>query len=292
MRIFLTGATGFVGSAIVRDLLGAGHHVTGLARSDAAARALADAGAEPHRGELTDVDALRRGARLSDAVIHTAFEHDFARLTESCENDRAAIEAIGDELAGSRKRLIVTSGLPHLPGRVATEDDLLPADGGGMPRRSEQTAMALADRGVASMVIRMPQVHDRIKQGFASYLLAHARDKGVSAYVGDGTNQWPAVHRLDAARLYGLVLSHGLAGKRYHAVAENGISVRAIAEAIGQRLSVPVTSLAPDDAAAHFGWLERIVTMDLPASSVLTKKRLGWVPLEPDGLLIDVEASL
>ncbi|MEG3089275.1 SDR family oxidoreductase [Sphingomonas sp. PB4P5] len=291
MRIFLTGATGFVGSAIVSDLVAAGHQVVGLARSEEAVRTLAKAGAEAYRGDLDDPASLRAGTAAADAVIHAAFDHDFARLAESSEMDRLAIEAIGDALVGSDKRFIVTSGLPPVFGRVATEDDLPPADGHGMPRRSEQAARALVERGVQAMVIRMPQVHDRVKQGFATYLLAHAREKGVSAYVGDGANRWPAVHRLDAARLYGLVLEHGVAGRSYHAVAEQGVRVRAIAEAIGDRLKVPVMALSEADAAGHFGWLERIARMDVPASSLATQEALGWQSAEPHDMLDDIRNS-
>ena len=288
MRVFLTGATGFVGWAIVPNLLAAGHHVVGLARSDEAEVALVATGAEAHRGDLEDADSLRRGAEQADAVIHAAFDHDFSNLAASCEMDRQAIEALGDGLAGSGKPLIVTSGLPVFPGRVATEDDVPPSGAHGMPRVSEQTALVMVERGIRAMVVRMPQVHDRTKQGFASYLLAHAREKGVSAYVGDGLNRWPAVHRLDAARLYGRVLEGGVAGQHYHAVAEEGVLVRALAEAIGQRLDIPVISLSPEDSARHFGWLDHIAQMDVPASSALTQERLGWHPEEQAGFLDDL----
>ena len=288
MRIFLTGATGFVGSAILPDLIAAGHQVIGLARSDEAARTLANVGAEAHRGDLNDHASLRIGAATADAVIHAAFDHDFTRLAENCDMDRLAIQAIGDALAGSDRRFIVTSGLPPMFGRIATEDDMPPADGHGMPRRSEQAARALVERGVQAMVVRMPQVHDRTKQGFATYLLAHAREKGVSAFVGNGANRWPAVHRLDAARLYGLVLEHGTAGRSYHAVAEQGVPVRAIAEAVGSRLNVPVTALSEADAADHFGWLDRIARMDVPASSLMTQDALGWQPAQPESMLNDI----
>ena len=291
MRVFLTGATGFVGSAVVADLLAAGHRVVGLVRSDEAVAALTAAGAEVHRGDLKDLDSLRRGAEQADAVIHAAFDHDFANLAASCEMDRQAIEALGDGLAGSDKPLIVTSGLPVIPGRVATEEDVPPSGAHGMPRVSEQTALALVDRGVLAMVVRMPQVHDRAKQGFGSYLLAHAREKGVSAYVGDGQNRWPAVHRLDAARLYRFVLDKGVTGERYHAVAEEGVPVRSIAEAIGRRLGVPVVRLSPEESAGHFGWLDRIARMDVPASSTLTQQRLDWQPTEQSGLIADTDHS-
>jgi len=288
----VTGATGFVGSAIVSDLVAAGHQVVGPARSEEAVHALAVAGAEAHRGDLNDTASLRAGAAAVDAVIHAAFDHDFARLVESCEMDRLSIEAIGDALAGSNKRFIVTSGLPQVFGRVATENDLPPSDGHGMPRRSEQAARALLERGVKAMVVRMSQVHDRTKQGFATYLLAHARERNVSSYVGDGANRWPAVHRLDAARLYGLMLEHGVAGRSYHAVAEQGVPVRAIAEAIGDRLKVPVTALPEADAAGHFGWLDRIAQMDIPASSLFTQEALGWRPVQPQNILDDIKQSL
>ena len=202
--------------------------------------------------------------------------------------DRQAIEALGTALAGSDKPLIVTSGLPVIPGRIATEDDVPPSGAHGMPRLSEQTALSMVDRGVRATVVRMPQVHDRAKHGFATYLLAHAREKGVSAYVGNGLNRWPAVHRLDAARLYGFVLEHGIAGQRYHAVAEQGMSVRNIAEAIGRRLNVPVVSLSAEDSAIHFGWLDRMARMDVPASSALTQGRLGWHPTEKVSFLDDL----
>ena len=288
MRIFITGATGFVGSAIVSDLLAAGYAVTGLARSDDAADSLIAAGANVHRGDLTDLPGLRRGAEQADAVIHAAFDHDFSRLAESCEMDRLAIEALGSGLEGSEKPLIVTSGLPVIAGRVATEDDVPPAGVHGMPRVSEQTALTLSERGIRPMVVRMPQVHDRTRQGFATYLLDHAREKGISGYVGEGLNRWPTVHRLDAAALYRHVLKRGVAGRCYHAVAEEAVPVRAIAEAIGQRLGIPTVSLSAEESPVHFGWLDRVATMDVPASSVLTQEQLGWVPKVRAGLVADL----
>lgn len=289
MRIFLTGATGFVGSAITSSLVEAGHQVIGLARSDAAAAALLEAGATPHRGDLKDVRSLRLGAQAADAVIHAAFDHDFSKFAQSCEMDRHAIEALGDTLEGSNKQLIVTAGLPVTPGRITTEDDVTPAGVHGMPRMSEQTAMSLMERRVRAYVVRMPQVHDQRKQGFAAYLLAHAREKGVSAYVGDGRNRWPAVHRLDAARLYRHVLEEGTAGQRYHAVTQVGVAVREVAEAIGRRLNVPVVSLPAEDSANHFGWLDRVAKMDVPASSALTQQRLTWRPQEAAGFIADLD---
>lgn len=292
MRIFLTGATGFIGSAIVPNLLNDGHEVLGLARSEPSAEVLRQAGCDVLKGDLRDLESLRLGAEQADAVIHTAFDHDFSRMAENCEMDRLAIEAMGSALAGSNKRFIVTSGLPPLVGQVSTETDILPPGAHGMPRVSEQVAMALTDSGVSVSVIRMPQVHDRSRQGFASYLMDHARNHGVSGYVGDGQNRWPAVHRLDAARLYSLVLKNGASGERYHAVSEEGVTVRDVAEAIGKRLDVPVRSLSEEDSASHFGWLDRIARMDVPASSVLTRQKLQWQPLQKAGLIQDILDSV
>lgn len=292
MQVFVTGATGFIGSAIVPNLLNAKHQVLGLARSDASAEVLRQAGCDVLKGDLRDLESLRRGAEQADAVIHTAFDHDFSRMADNCELDRIAIEAMGSALVGSNKRFIVTSGLPPLMGRISTETDILPAGARGMPRVSEQVAMALTDSGVRVSVIRMPQVHDQDRQGFASYLMDHARKQGVSAYVGDGQNRWPAVHRLDAARLYSLVLDNGAGGGRYHAVGEEGVAVRDVAEAIGRRLNVPVTSLSEEDSARHFGWLDRIARMDVPASSVLTRQKLQWHPLQKADFIQDILESV
>lgn len=289
MRVFITGATGFVGSAIIPDLIGAGHRVLGLTRSDAGAEALAAAGAEAHRGDLTDLDSLRRGASVANAVIHAGFDHDFSRFAENSEVDRRAIEALGGALEGTDKPLVVTAGVPPVAGRPATEDD--PPVEGGSPRRSEQAARALAERGVRASVVRLPQVHDRDKHGLASYLIAIARDKGVSAYVGDGLNRWSGVHRLDVAPVYRLALEKGIVGASYHAVAEEGVALRDIAEAIGRGLNVPVASLSPGDMADHFGGLAFAVAADLVASSRLTQERLGWRPTQAAGFLDDVERS-
>jgi len=288
MRVFVTGATGFIGSAVVQDLLQAGHQVLGLARSDGGAEALAAAGAQVLRGELEDLDSLRRGAGPSDGVIHTAFIHDFSEFKENCEIDRRAIETLGDALAGSKRPLIVTSATGVLPGRLATEDMEAPMDS-PLPRVSEQTAMGLLARGVRVSAIRLPQVHDRDKQGLVTYAIAIAREKGVSAYVGDGLNRWPAVHRLDAAPVYRLALEHGSAGARYHPVAEEGVPVREIAEAIGRAWKLPVVSLSPEEAAAHFGWLASFAGTDAPASSALTRQRLGWRPTQQAGLIADID---
>lgn len=291
MRIFVTGATGFVGSTLVQDLLRAGHQVLGLARSEEGAKSLLAAGAEVHRGDLEDLESLRRGAAGSDGVIHAGFNHDFSRFAENCAADRRAIEVLGDALAGSERPLIVTAGLPLAPGRPATENDVPPSGPGGSPRVSEQTAISLLDRGVRVSVVRMPQVHDRDKQGLATYLVALAREKGVSAYVGTGLSRWPAVHRLDTAPVYRLVLERGTAGARYHAVAEEGVPVREIAEGIGRRLELPVVALSPEEAAGHFGWLAFPVQMDAPASSALTQQRLGWHPTEQPDFLADLESA-
>lgn len=291
MRVFVTGATGFIGSAVVQDLMNAGHQVLGLARSDEGAKSLIAAGAEVQRGDLEDLECLRSGAAESDGVIHTAFIHDFSRFQENCEIDRRAIEALGDGLAGSNRPLIVTSGTGALaPGRVATEDMEAPIHP-AMPRVSEQTGLAQVARGVRVSVIRLPQVHDRDKQGLVTYSIALAREKGVSAYTGDGLNRWPAVHRLDAAPLYRLALEKGSVGARYHAVAEEGVTAREIAEVIGRGLKIPVVSMSPEEAAAHFGWLGVFAGLDMPASSTLTQQRLEWRPTQTTGMIADLNQA-
>ena len=279
MRIFLTGATGFLGSAIVPELVSAGHEVIGLARSDAGAAALTTAGVAVHRGDVQDLESLRRGAAMSDGVIHTAFIHDFSKFKENCEIDRRAIEALGSGLEGSERPLIVTSGtgMVAAAGRVGTEEDGAVPSSIGV-RASEEAAASVGARGVRTTVVRLPQVHDRVKHGLVSYLIAVAREKRVSAYVGDGQNRWPAGHRLDAARLYKLALEKGSAGARYHAVDEEGVPAREIAEAIGRGLNVPVVSISAEQASAHFGWLGMFIARDMPASSALTRQRLGWQP--------------
>jgi nucleoside-diphosphate-sugar epimerase len=292
MRVFVTGATGFIGSAIVPELINAGHQVLGLARTEAGAKFLIDAGAQVHRGDLEDLESLRSGAAMSDGVIHTAFNHDFSKFAANCEMDRRAIEALGSALAGSDRPLVVTSGMGLIAaGRLVTEDDVPASSSTSLPRVSEQTAALLVARGVRASVVRLPQVHDRVKQGLVTYAIAIAREKGVSAFVGDGLNRWPAVHRLDAAPLYRLALEKGLAGARYHAVAEEGVPVREIAEAIGRGLKVPVVAISPEEAAGHFGFLGFFVGADCPASSALTQERLGWRPTTQPGLIADLDQA-
>lgn len=296
MRVFITGATGFVGFAVAEELIGAGHQVLGLARSQEGAQSLAAIGAQVHRGDLEDLESLRRGAAMTDGVIHCAFNHDFSKFAANCELDREAIEALGSALAGSDRPLIVTSGIGTLaPGRAATEEDMPPTTLlSQYPRVSEQTAVLAGGRGVRTAVVRLPQVHDPVKQGFVSYLIAVAREKGVSAYVGDGSNRWSAVHRLDAARLYRLAFEKTASDKnagvaRYHAVGEEGVPAKEIAEAIGRGLKMPVVAVAPERGVEHFGFLGNFAGLDMPASSALTQKRLGWEPIGP-GLIRDLEA--
>jgi nucleoside-diphosphate-sugar epimerase len=289
MKTFVTGATGFIGSAVVKELIGAGHQVLGLARSDSGAKSLIAAGAEVHRGSLEDLESLRSGAAVSDGVIHTAFVHDFSKFAENCEIDKHAIEALGSVLEGSERPFIVTSGTAGLaaPGQVATEDNNIPPNF-PFPRVSEQMALALVPKGVKASVMRLPQVHDTTKQGLVTYLIAVAREKGVSAYVGEGRNRWSAAHVLDIARLYRLALEKHEAGAKYHAVAEEGVAMRDIAEAIGRGLKVRVVSLSPEQAQAHFGWLSMFAISDLQASSAQTRRKLGWNPTGP-GLIADLE---
>jgi nucleoside-diphosphate-sugar epimerase len=289
MRVFVTGATGFIGSAVVQELLSAGHQVLGLTRSEAGSKALATAGAEVQHGSLEDLESLRRGAAAADGVIHLAFIHDWSKFQENCEIDKHAIEALGFVLAGSDRPLIVTAGTGGLaaPGQVATEDDVVPPNF-RFPRVSEQTALSLLPQGVRVSVMRLPQVHDTVKQGLVTYVIAVAREKGVSAYVGEGRNRWAAAHVLDVARLYRLALEKHEAGAKYHAVAEEGVAMRNIAEAIGQGLKLPVASLSPEEAQAHFGWLSMFISHDLPASSAQTQERLSWHPTGP-GLIADLE---
>ncbi len=290
MRIFLTGATGFIGSKIIPELLEAGHQVLGLTRSDAGARQLTTAGVEVHRGDLEDPTTLRRGAEKADAVIHCAFDHDFSRFVENCQKDKRNIEAIGEALVGSKRPLIVTSGTgmgSRGPGKLASEDvyDATHAN----PRKiSEETGAAVAARGVNVSYVRLPQVHDTKKQGLISPLIEISRAKGRVAYVGEGMNRWPAAHVSDVARLYKLAIERAEPGARYNAVGEEGVTTKDISEALGRSLKLPVVSLDGDEVAAHFGWMAMFAGVDMPASNAITRKKLGWTPVGP-GLIADLD---
>ena len=292
MRVFVTGATGFIGSAIVKELVGAGHLVLGMARSDAGAKSLEAAGAQAHRGDLEDLDSLRSGAAAVDAVIHTAFQRfqhfrdDWSRFSENCELDKRAIETIGAVLQGTSHPFIVSSGVGVAQGRAATEDDP-PLSSPSLPRVSEVTAVALMERGVHAIVMRLPQVHDTVKQGLITPLIAVARAKGVSAYIGDGHNRWPAAHVSDVARLYLLALEKGTGGARYLAVAEEGVPLKDIATAIGRGLNMPVISISQEQAQEHFGFLGFFAGRDAHISSAQTRAKLGWNPTGPS-LLTDL----
>jgi len=295
MRVFVTGASGFIGSRVTAELIGEGYEVLGLARSDASADALAAGGADVHRGSVEDPESLRRGVAKADAVIHLAFNHDalmrdFSKLQENCEVDRCAIEAMGRELEGSDRPLVVTSGIGALvSGRAATEIDAHGTSAQFPRNASEEAVDAVVARGVRATVIRLPQVHNPLRAGLISWLIGFAKEKGVSAYAGDGTNRWPAVHVQNAAHLYRLALEkNAKPGTRYHAVAEEGVQLREIAEAVSRRIGVPVKSMTPQEAADHFGPFARIAMADLPASSALTREWLGWNPKGP-GLISDVD---
>ena len=291
MRVFVTGATGFIGSAVVKELIAAGHQVLGLARSDEKAKALAATGAQVLRGSLEDLGSLKDGAAASDGVIHLAFNHDFSKFVANCEDDRRVIEALGSVLAGSDRPLIVTSGTGMantVPGQPAKEDNAT-ISAAVIPRAaSEEAAAALAAKGTNVSVVRLPQVHDTVRQGLITYAIEVARAKNVSAYVGDGRNRWPAAHVLDTARLYRLALEKAERGAKYHAVAEEGVSLREIAEVLGRRLKLRTVSITPEEATTHFGWLGMFAGRDSPASSEQTRKRLGWHPTGP-GLIADLE---
>ena len=290
MRYFVTGATGFIGTAIVRELIAAGHEVFGLARSDAAAASLTAAGVGVHRGSLDDLDSLWSGAAASDGVVHTAYNHDFSDFAAAAEADHRAIEAFGGALEGSGKPLVIASGVLALaPGRLATERDMGDLVSPTSPRRaSEKMAISFAQHGVRSSAVRLaPTVHGRGDHGFVPRLIDIARAKGVSGYLGNGSNRWPAVHRLDAAHLFHLALEGAPAGTLLHGVAEEGIAGRAIAEVIGRQLSLPVVAISPEAAPQHFGFLASLFAADSPASSELTRELMGWDPTQP-GLIEDL----
>ena len=290
MRIFLTGATGFIGSKIIPELLQAGHQVLGLTRSDAGAKQLTAAGAEVHRGDLEDPTTLRRGAEKADAVIHCAFDHDFSRFVENCQKDKRNIEAIGEALVGSKRPLIVTSGTgmgSRGPGELASED-VFDASHATPRKISEETGAAIAARGVNVSYVRLPQVHDTRKQGLISPLIEISRAKGRVAYVGEGKNRWAAAHVSDVARLYKLAIERAEPGARYNAVGEEGITAKDISDALGRSLKLPVVSLTGDEVAAHFGWMAMFAGMDMPASNAITRKKLGWTPVGP-GLIADLD---
>jgi nucleoside-diphosphate-sugar epimerase len=291
MRVFVTGATGNIGSVVVKELIAAGHQVLGLCRSDGKAAGLAAAGAEVHRGSLEDLDSLKSGAARSDGVIHLAFNHDFSRFVANCEDDRGVINALGSVLAGSDRPLIVTSGTGianTVPGQPAKEDNATVGSDVHPRAASEEAAASVAAEGVNVSVVRLPQVHDPVTQGLITPAIGMYRDKGVCAYVGDGLNRWPAAHMLDVARLYRLALERAEPGAKYHAVAEEGVAMRDIAEAVGRRLKLPVRSIAPEETQAYFGWLSMFAGHDMPASSAQTRRKLGWEPTGP-GLIADLE---
>lgn len=289
MRIFVTGATGFIGSALVPEFIRTGHQVLGLTRSEAGAEALRAAGADARFGTIEDLDSLRKGAAESDGVIHLAFNHDFSQFQKNCEDDLKAVKAIGEVLVGSDRPFIMTSGTAiaaNIDGKPSTEDGPTLS---WNPRVASEAAMKeLTERGVKTTVVRLPQVHDTRKQGLVPYVHAVARQKGVSAYIGDGSNRWPAAHISDVARLYHLAFEKAEPGAIYHAVDEEGVSMKAIAEALGRGLKIPVVSIKPEDADAHFGWLGRFAVHDMPASSALTRQKLNWTPTGP-GMIADLD---
>ena len=289
MRIFVTGAPGFIGSALIPDLIKAGHQVLGLTRSEAGAEKLRAAGAEVHHGNIEDLGSLRDGADRTDGVIHLAFNHDFSQFQKNCDDDGKAIEAIGEALLGSNKPFVVTSGTAIAnsgDGKPATEDG--PTASWNPRAASEAAVKQLTARGVNTSVVRLPQVHDTRKQGLVPYFTAVAREKRVSAYIGDGSNRWPAAHVSDVARLYHLAFEKAKPGAIYHAVDEEGVSMKAIAEALGRGLKVPVISIKPEETQAHFGWLGMFAGLDMPASSALTQEKLSWKPVGP-GLIADLD---
>jgi nucleoside-diphosphate-sugar epimerase len=290
MRIFVTGAPGFIGSALVPELIQAGHQVLGLTRSEPGAEKLRAAGAEVLHGNLEDLDSLRKGAADSDGVIHLAFNHDFSQFQKNAEDDRKAIEAMGEVLLGSERPFIVTSGTAiaaNVDGKPSTEESPLTSWNPRAP--SEAVVKGLAERGVKTSIVRLAQIHDTHKQGLVPYLLAVAREKGVAAYIGEGKNRWPATHVSDTARLYRLAFEKAETGAIYHAVDEEGITMKAVAEAHGRGLKIPVVSIKPEETEAHFGWLARFAPHDMPSSSTITRQKLNWKPTGP-GLIADLDA--
>jgi nucleoside-diphosphate-sugar epimerase len=290
MRIFVTGAPGFIGSALIPELLQAGHQVLGLTRSEAGAATLRAAGAEVKHGNIEDLDSLREGAAQADGVIHLAFNHDFSQFQKNCEDDRKAIEAIGEVLLGSNRPFLITSGTAiaaNVDGKPSTEDG--PTASWNLRGASEAAVKELTARGVNTSIVRLPQVHDTRRQGLVPYVLAVAREKGVSAYIGDGRNRWPAAHVSDVARLYHLAFEKAQPGAIYHAVDEEGVSMKEIVEAHARGLKIPVVSIKPEEAEAHFGWLARFAAHDMPSSSAITQKKLNWKPTGP-GLIADLDA--
>jgi nucleoside-diphosphate-sugar epimerase len=291
MRVFVTGATGNIGSRVVKELIAADHQVVGLCRSEEKAAALAATGAEVYRGSIADCDGLKEGIARSDAVIHLAFNHDFSRFVQNCEDDRKVVKALGAALAGSDRPLIVTSGTPianTVPGEPAREDNATFGSDINPRAASEEAAAAVAADGVNVSVVRLPQVHDPVTQGLITYAIGLYREKGVCAYVGDGLSRWPAAHVLDVAELYRLAVEKAEPGAKYHAVAEEGVPVRDIVETLGRRLKLPVKSIAPEETQSFFGWLAMIAAHDMPASSAQTREKLGWKP-KAHGLLAELE---
>ena len=295
MRVFVTGATGFIGSKVVLELLASGHQVLGLARSEEKAKVLAATGAEVLMGDVEDLDSLRSGAAATDGVIHLAFIHDFANFQEVCRKDAAAITAMGEVLKGTGKPLVVTSGtlmVAQESDKAATENDKPAFDASQVPRvLSEQTALSFADQGVRASVVRLsPSVHDKDDKGFIPMIIAMAREHGESAYIGEGLNKWPAIHRLDAAKLYRLAVEKGQAGDVFHGAGDTGIATKDIAAAIGKELNLPVVSKSGEEAAAHFTWMTHFFGLNDPVSTEITKQKLGWEPTHP-GLIEDLETG-